>query len=94
MAARRIRALLAPPSSAISVASKSGNSAAVATKMKRTTKMLTVINSLRDAARARARFVQTRDEIARLPLDVALDLGIYRGDAAQIAHDAVYGKAA
>lgn len=54
--------------------------------------MLTVFKSLRDAARARARYLQTRDEIARLPLDVALDLGIYQGDAHRIAHDAVYGK--
>lgn len=54
--------------------------------------MLTIIKSLRDAARTRARYLQTRDEISRLPLDVALDLGIYRGDAHRIAHDAVYGK--
>jgi len=57
-------------------------------------KMMTVIKSLRDAARAHALYVRTRDEIARLPLDAALDLGIYRGDAHRIAHDAVYGKAA
>jgi len=56
--------------------------------------MMTVIKSLRDAARAHALYVRTRDEIARLPLDAALDLGIYRGDAHRIAHDAVYGKAA
>ena len=31
------------------------------------------------------------DEIARLPLDVALDLGLYPGDADRIAHRAVYG---
>jgi uncharacterized protein YjiS (DUF1127 family) len=62
--------------------------------MKRTMKMMTVINSLRDAARARAAYVRTRDEIARLPLDVALDLGIYRGDAARIAAEAVYGHTA
>ena len=36
----------------------------------------------------------TEAEIANLPLDVALDLDIYPGDADRIAHDAVYGKAA
>ena len=55
--------------------------------------MLTVINRLKTVARDHARYVKTRDEIARLPLDIALDIGIYPGDAAQIAHDAVYGRA-
>jgi uncharacterized protein YjiS (DUF1127 family) len=55
--------------------------------------MLTVIERLTAAARKHARYVQTRDEIARLPLDIALDIGIYPGDARQIAHEAVYGRA-
>ncbi|WP_168732884.1 hypothetical protein [Aliigemmobacter aestuarii] len=40
----------------------------------------------------RARYISTRDEIARMPLDVALDLGIYPGDADRIARRAVYGE--
>jgi len=55
-------------------------------------KMMTMIASLKEAARKRAAYVRTRDEIARLPLDVALDLDIYPGDAAKIAHEAVYGR--
>lgn len=55
--------------------------------------MLTLIDALKAAAERRARFVRTRDEIARLPLDVALDLNIYPGDADRIAHEAVYGRA-
>jgi hypothetical protein len=55
--------------------------------------MLTVVERLKCAARDRARFIQTRDEIARLPLDVALDIGIYPGDADRIAREAVYGRA-
>lgn len=41
----------------------------------------------------RARFMATRDEIARMPQDVAFDLGIYPGDADRMAHEAVYGRA-
>lgn len=56
--------------------------------------MITVIDMLRTAAMNYARYRQTRDEIANLPLAVALDLGIYPGDADRIAREAVYGKAA
>lgn len=54
--------------------------------------MLTMIETLRTAAKKRALYVRTRDEIARMPLDVALDLDIYPGDAERIAHAAVYGR--
>lgn len=54
--------------------------------------MMTVFEKLRTAARNQARYRHTRDEIARMPIDVALDLGIYPGDAASIAHEAVYGR--
>jgi hypothetical protein len=56
--------------------------------------MMTVIDMLKEAAVNYARYRQTRDEIANLPLDVALDLDIYPGDAERIAYEAVYGKAA
>ena len=54
--------------------------------------MLTMIETLKEAARKRAAYVRTRDEIARLPMDVALALDIYPGDAAKIAREAVYGR--
>lgn len=56
--------------------------------------MFSVFDQFRDAARNYARYRTTRDQIARLPLDVALDLGIYPGDADRIARSAVYGQAA
>jgi uncharacterized protein YjiS (DUF1127 family) len=56
--------------------------------------MISVIDMLKDAARNYALYLRTRDEIANMPLDVALDLGIFRGDAELIAREAVYGKAA
>jgi hypothetical protein len=56
--------------------------------------MITVISMLKDAARNYAAYRKTRDEIANLPLDIALDLNIFPGDADRIAREAVYGKAA
>jgi uncharacterized protein YjiS (DUF1127 family) len=35
-------------------------------------------------------YIKTRNEIARLPLDIALDLGLFRGDADKIARNAVW----
>jgi uncharacterized protein YjiS (DUF1127 family) len=53
--------------------------------------MMNFIASLREAARKRALYVRTRNEIAAMPRDVAADLGIYPGDADQIARKAVWG---
>jgi hypothetical protein len=55
---------------------------------------MNMIAQFKEAFEKRALYVKTRDEIAKLPLDVALDLDIYPGDAERIAYDAVYGKAA
>jgi hypothetical protein len=54
--------------------------------------MTTLIDSLREAAALRAAYVRTRDEIARMPRDIALDLDIYPGDAERLARAAVYGR--
>jgi uncharacterized protein YjiS (DUF1127 family) len=54
--------------------------------------MQDIIQTLVVAARTKARYRQTRDEIARLPTDIALDLGLYPGDADEIARKAVYGR--
>lgn len=56
--------------------------------------MFTVYEMLRTSARTYASFRKTKREIANLPLDVALDLDLYPGDADRIAREAVYGKAA
>lgn len=50
-----------------------------------------IIETLKTRLRHHAAYVRTRDEIARLPLDVALDLDLYPGDADRIARRAVYG---
>ncbi len=54
--------------------------------------MQNVIATLKAAAANRAAYRRTRDEIARLPRDIALDIGIFPEDASRIAWDAVYGK--
>jgi uncharacterized protein YjiS (DUF1127 family) len=56
--------------------------------------MISVYGTLREAARTYALYIKTRNEIANMPIDVALDLNIYRGDAEKIAREAVYGQAA
>jgi len=45
----------------------------------------------RTAAQQREKYRQVRDEIARMPDDIALDLGICAGDADELARRAVYG---
>jgi hypothetical protein len=41
----------------------------------------------------RARYNRTRKALRSMPLDVALDLDIYPGDADRLARHAVYGAA-
>ena len=52
--------------------------------------MKKLISNLKTALHNHARYISTRNEIARLPLDVALDLGLFRGDADKIARKAVW----
>jgi len=48
-------------------------------------------DTFRSAIEKRMAYLRTRNEIREMPLDVALDLGIYPGDADSIAFKAVYG---
>ena len=48
---------------------------------------------IKEAARKRALYLQTRNEIARMPRAMALDLAISPEDADAMAYAAVYGKA-
>ena len=47
---------------------------------------------IRDIAEKRARYQRTVTELRAMPLDVALDLDIYPGDAEKIAQKVVYGN--
>jgi hypothetical protein len=50
------------------------------------------MSSLRNRLEKRAAYHRTVREIRAMPLDVALDLNIYPGDAEKIASRAVYGR--
>ncbi len=50
------------------------------------------MEKLLNQIRARAAYRRTVSEIARMPLDVALDLDLDRTDAPLIARQAVYGR--
>lgn len=52
---------------------------------------MSILNTVRGAIEKRLAYVRTRNAIANMPLDIALDLDIYHGDAAVIARRAVYG---
>ena len=53
--------------------------------------MKTLIARLRIEADKRAQYRRIRDEIAALPRDVAIDLGIFPEDASQMARKVVWG---
>lgn len=52
--------------------------------------MKTLFDRVKTAISNYSRYIATRNEIARLPLDMALDLGLFPGDADQIARKAVW----
>lgn len=54
--------------------------------------MTSITNRLRAAAAKRAAYNRTVREIAGMPHEVALDLGIFREDAEKIAWKHVYGR--
>ena len=53
--------------------------------------MMTLVKQMQDAVRVRAEYRRTLAELSRMPLDTALDLDIYKGDAERLARSAVYG---
>ncbi len=52
---------------------------------------MTLVQHLQHRVEKYLSYRRTRHALQTLPLDVALDLDIYRGDAAKIASRAVYG---
>lgn len=52
---------------------------------------MSFFNTVASAMHKRALYSRTKFEIAHMPQDVAIDLGIFREDAAKIASKAVYG---
>ncbi|SHG67961.1 hypothetical protein SAMN05444003_0452 [Cognatiyoonia sediminum] len=52
---------------------------------------MSVLKSVSQAVQKRVAYLRTKSELESMSIDVALDLDIYRGDAAKIASKAVYG---
>jgi hypothetical protein len=52
---------------------------------------MTVLNLVRDTLHKRAAYAKIKHELESMPLATALDLGLFREDAAKIASKAVYG---
>lgn len=65
-------------------------------KMRRTPRkgkpMSTILSTIQTRLRQRAAYLRTKAELEAMPLDVAIDLDIYKPDAARIAEKAVYGR--
>jgi hypothetical protein len=53
--------------------------------------MLSMFEDLADRLKKRSQFRRTVAALRAMPLDVALDLDLYPGDAEKIARRAVYG---
>jgi hypothetical protein len=54
--------------------------------------MTALLTTLQTRLKQRAAYARTKAEIEAMPLDVAIDLDIYKPDAAKIAAKAVYGR--
>ncbi|WP_425039147.1 hypothetical protein [Primorskyibacter sp. S187A] len=54
--------------------------------------MSSVFTELQKRYQKRASYLRTVDALRNMPVDVALDLDIYPGDAEKIAYKAVYGE--
>ena len=52
---------------------------------------MNLFSNIRAALQKHAAYVRTQNEIRDMPLEIALDLGIYRGDADAMARQAIYG---
>ena len=52
---------------------------------------MTVLNTVRTAIEKRVAYKRLKHELASMPLETAIDLGMFREDAGRTAHKAIYG---
>lgn len=52
---------------------------------------MSVLNFVRDTFQKRVAYSRIKSELENMPLHTAIDLGLFREDAAKIASKAVYG---
>lgn len=52
---------------------------------------MTVLNTVRTAVQKRVAYTRLKHEISTMRQETAIDLGMFREDAASIANKAIYG---
>ena len=52
---------------------------------------MTVLNTVRHAIERRVAYTRLKHELEAMPLETAIDLGMFREDAGKIAARAIYG---
>lgn len=52
---------------------------------------MTVLNAVRIAVQKRVAYSRLKYELASMPAETAIDLGMFREDAAKIAAQTIYG---
>ncbi len=52
---------------------------------------MTLLERIQDRLRKRAAYIRTKSALQNMPLEVAIDLDLYKPDADKIAARAVYG---
>ena len=52
---------------------------------------MTVLTNVRNAIEKRVAYTRLKHELRNMPLETAIDLGMFREDAAKIAAKAIYG---
>ncbi len=52
---------------------------------------MTVLNTVRTVVQKRVAYSRLKHELETMPLETAIDLGMFREDAGKIASKAIYG---
>lgn len=52
---------------------------------------MTVLNNVMSAVKKRAAYARLKKELQNMPQETAIDLGMFREDAALVASKAIYG---
>jgi len=52
---------------------------------------MTVLNTVRNAIEKRVAYSRLKRELAMMPVETAIDLGMFREDARKVATKAIYG---
>ncbi|EBA11677.1 hypothetical protein [Roseobacter sp. CCS2] len=52
---------------------------------------MTVLNTVRTAVQKRVAYSRLKHELRAMPVETAIDLGMFREDASKVAAKAIYG---